>query len=316
MRPALADPGAPPIRSAPVLKVEGAARPGGALFVTLKGVAEAPVHTSTPARSDTTLGEGAPPRTGPVSNPATPPSPGDAAPSNAVAHAPTLHWLGTDYPFCSEKGVWRAVVPVAISTRPGTFTLSVRTADGEALQRTVTVKKVAYGSQSIWLPDAMLATYDSPRAKADDRLLLTAAKQFTPQRFWRGPFRLPALGRLSTRYGQARTYNGWRKGWHKGLDVAAGAGAPIRAPGGAQAAVVAPGQLVNGNATLLDHGIGVFSLYMHQSRIDVRKGQPVTRGALIGRVGSTGAGTGPHLHWACYVHGVPVDPQVLLHAPW
>lgn len=269
--PAWAEPPSPEA-APPRLRVEGAPRPGGALFITV---------------------------------------------SNAsVGDTLTIRWLDATYPLAADGDVLRAVLPVPRTTKPGAYMLRLAAGEETRVERAVPLKKVNYGYQSIWLPAAMLATYDCARAKADDRLLLDAAKKFTPERYWRGPFRSPAAGPLSTRYGQARTYNGWRKGWHKGLDVAADSGAPIRAPGGAVVAVVAPRQLVNGNATLLDHGLGVYSLYMHQSRISVTAGQKVAEGRQIGRVGSTGAGTGPHLHWACYVHGVPVDPQVLVHAPW
>lgn len=267
-----ASPSAAPV-SAPTLRVQGDARPGGALFVTVAGV-------------DTTAGPA------------------------------TLRWLDLSYPLAAEGAVLRAVLPIARNVKAGRRALRLQIADGGTLERMVSIRKAAYGHQSIWLPADMLSTYDSPRAKADDRRILEATREFTSERLWRGPFRLPTTGPLSTRYGLARTYNGWRQGWHKGLDIAAGSGAPIRAPAGARVAIVAPGMLVNGNATLLDHGLGVFSLYLHQSRFDVRSGQRVAVGQRIGRVGSTGAGTGPHLHWACYVHGLPIDPGVLLHAPW
>lgn len=222
-----------------------------------------------------------------------------------------LSWLGVEYPLAVEGDTQRAILPVPVETAPGGHELRL----GTNLLRTVQVARVNFPHRTVTLPAAMLATYDSKRNKDDDALIFAAARIFTPQRYWRGPFLQPAAGPLSTGFGAKRTYNGWRKGWHKGLDVEADTGTPIEAPNGAVVALVAPGQLVNGNATLLDHGMGVYSLYMHQSRILVKKGQRLTQSQLIGKVGSTGAGTGPHLHWQCFVHGVPVDPKVLMHAP-
>lgn len=254
-----------------VLRVEGTARQGGVLFVTLSREPGARVH-----------------------------------------------FLGQDValvPDGPQDSVMRAVLAIPIDTRPADYALTVDAGSGDPLHRVVRVARGWFPHQSITLPPAMLATYDSPRNKKDDALLLAAARVFTPTRAWRGAFRLPARGPFGTHFGQQRTYNGWRKGWHKGVDIEAAAGAPIVATQAGTVAVVAPHQVTNGNATLIDHGIGVFSLYMHQSRIDVRPGQAVRQGRLIGRVGATGAGTGPHLHWQCFVHGIPVDPLAFLHVP-
>jgi murein DD-endopeptidase MepM/ murein hydrolase activator NlpD len=247
-----------------VLHVQGAARQGGVLFVTVEGRTEG-----------------------------------------------SLTWLGATYPLAAEDGKGRAILPVPVETKPGAHSLVL--AEGPA--RTVRIASTRFPHQSITLPPAMLAGYDNPRNKSDDQLLIDAARVFTPIRYWRGAFLQPAEGPIGTHFGQKRTYNGWRKGWHKGLDIEAWGGSAIRAPGAAVVAVTAPHQLVNGNATLLNHGMGVYSLYMHQSRIRVKKGQEVARGRRIGDVGATGAGTGPHLHWQVFVHGIPVDPVVFMHPP-
>lgn len=253
------------------LSVQGTARQGGVLFVT--------VHGADPL------------------------------------HHPRVSWLGQTLPLAADGAVLRAVLAVPVDTPPGGHALKVESDEGEALSHTVEIAHVYFPHQSLSLPVGMLATYDSPRAKRDDELLLSAARKFIAERYWHGSFSLPAAGPFSTGFGEKRTYNGWRKGWHKGLDIAAGPGASIHAPNDGVVTVVGAGMLVNGNCTLINHGFGVCSLYMHQSRIHVRDGERVRRGQLIGNVGSTGAGTGPHLHWGCYVHGIPVDPKALLHVP-
>ncbi len=95
---------------------------------------------------------------------------------------------------------------------------------------------------------------------------------------------------------------------HEGTDFGAPAGSPIYAP--ARGRVVFAGLTqVRGNMTVIDHGVGVFSAYYHQSEINVQVGQMVEPGTLIGKVGSTGLSTGPHLHWSMWINGEYVDPM-------
>jgi murein DD-endopeptidase MepM/ murein hydrolase activator NlpD len=124
-------------------------------------------------------------------------------------------------------------------------------------------------------------------------------------------FALPADGRLSSRFGLRRIFNGLPRNPHAGLDVAAGSGSPVRAPA---AGVVADtgDYFFNGNTVFIDHGQGLISAYMHLSRIDVRPGQKVAQGERLGAVGASGRVTGPHLHWAVILNATPVDPALFL----
>ena len=138
----------------------------------------------------------------------------------------------------------------------------------------------------------------------------------TPEKFWAGPMVRPSQGRVSTEYGVRRYYNGVfaEDYYHRGVDYAAGIGSPVVAP--AAGRIVLVGRVENGfelhgNTIGIDHGQGVLSIMIHLSRIDVGEGDFVRPGQVIGAVGSTGASTGPHLHWGLYVHGVAVDP-----VPW
>ena len=85
---------------------------------------------------------------------------------------------------------------------------------------------------------------------------------------------------------------------------------PVRAAAGGRV-VLAKELVIHGKTIVLDHGQGVISLYIHLSRMDVEKGDRVSKGEEIGAVGQTGLATGPNLHWAVYIHGTPVDP-----VPW
>jgi murein DD-endopeptidase MepM/ murein hydrolase activator NlpD len=123
-----------------------------------------------------------------------------------------------------------------------------------------------------------------------------------------GRFLLPVEGRIGSGFGPRvhPIYGGSRM--HTGVDIGAPSGAPIRAADDG-VVVMAGWNGGYGNWTLIDHGGGLATGYGHQSSIGVSRGQRVSRGQVIGRVGSTGASTGPHLHWEVRVNGNPVNPM-------
>jgi murein DD-endopeptidase MepM/ murein hydrolase activator NlpD len=133
----------------------------------------------------------------------------------------------------------------------------------------------------------------------------------SPQRMWEGPFAVPGYNRqwLTSRFGTRRIYNGSPNlAFHTGIDFEGGTGLPVKAA--AHGSVVFAGLLtVRGNTTVLDHGWGVYTVYMHQSEIKVSVGDKVEPGQEIGLVGATGLRvTGAHLHWEVWVNDVQVDP--------
>jgi murein DD-endopeptidase MepM/ murein hydrolase activator NlpD len=119
----------------------------------------------------------------------------------------------------------------------------------------------------------------------------------------------PASGILSGVYGSQRILNGEPKAPHFGVDIAAPAGAPIHAPADAVVSLAEPNFYLDGGITILDHGHGVSTTYIHQSRIVVKLNQRVSRGQVIGLVGQTGRATGPHLHWAMNWFQMKLDPS-------
>ncbi|HMA34623.1 MAG TPA: M23 family metallopeptidase [Chloroflexia bacterium] len=157
--------------------------------------------------------------------------------------------------------------------------------------------------------------YTSPRPSTatatgeQDRLRALAAGRSGPPR-WTGLWTAPLAGPLTVTapFGERRAYNAEPVSViHGGVDLAADLGTPIWAP--------APGRVVlaeplaeRGNAIMVDHGAGVFTLYAHLSAFRVQAGQDVQAGDLLGLIGSTGLATGPHLHWEVYVAGALVEP--------
>lgn len=122
----------------------------------------------------------------------------------------------------------------------------------------------------------------------------------------------PAQGRISGRFGNQRVYNGTPRAAHSGMDIAAPAGTPVKAPAAGIVTFAKPGLYLTGGTVLLDHGHGVSSNFLHLSRLDVRVGDRIEQGQVIGAVGATGRATGPHLHWGMNWFDVRIDPLLLL----
>jgi murein DD-endopeptidase MepM/ murein hydrolase activator NlpD len=152
------------------------------------------------------------------------------------------------------------------------------------------------------------ATLDPAVTGPESNKIFALAAPVTPVRLWDGVFKLPSVGGLRSIFGSLRSYNGGPyDSFHGGVDFSGGEDRPITAP--APGVVVFTGTLtVRGNATVIDHGWGVYTGYWHQSRILVKVGDHVTTGQILGYQGSTGRVTGPHLHWEMLVGDIQVDP--------
>jgi hypothetical protein len=131
------------------------------------------------------------------------------------------------------------------------------------------------------------------------------------------PFIWPVQGRISGRFGNQRIYmlpdgSGSPKSPHSGMDIAVPQGTPVKAPAAGIVTFAAPDLYLTGGTVLLDHGHGVSSNFLHLSRLDVKVGDRVAQGQVIGAVGMTGRATGPHLHWGMNWFDVRVDPLLVL----
>ncbi|BCS88396.1 M23 family metallopeptidase [Pseudodesulfovibrio sediminis] len=178
--------------------------------------------------------------------------------------------------------------------------------------RNIKVVESVWGKETLRVAPKMV---DPPaevldRIKAERAQILAALNQVTPERFWDLPFVLPTKGKMLSRFGLYRVFNGHTKSRHTGLDFRAWKGTPLHS--------IAAGRVVltdhfyyAGNAVLIDHGNGLFSMYDHLSRILVGKGDVVQPGQRVGLSGATGRVTGAHLHLAVFVLGGVVDPEVL-----
>jgi murein DD-endopeptidase MepM/ murein hydrolase activator NlpD len=171
----------------------------------------------------------------------------------------------------------------------------------------VTVRAEQFGSERIDIPADRQGLLDPSVLAAEvEQLNLVFGRQ-TPERLWEGLFIWPHEGEITSPFGMSRSYNDIHSGYHGGVDITGGPGAPVVAANGGRVALAEPLQ-VRGNAVVLDHGCGLLSAYYHLSEITVREDQWVPKGELLGRLGNTGLSTGAHLHWEMRVGGIMVDP--------
>lgn len=150
-----------------------------------------------------------------------------------------------------------------------------------------------------------------PRIEREREAFVRAFASSRPGRLWAAPFRRPVAGKLRENFGARRVYNGKTHSRHAGRDVAAPQGAPVTASA-AGCVVLAGDFYFSGGSVVLNHGDGLFTMYFHLSRLDVKEGDAVETGQRIGAVGATGRATGPHLHWAARLSGARIDPAALL----
>jgi murein DD-endopeptidase MepM/ murein hydrolase activator NlpD len=225
-----------------------------------------------------------------------------AAPLGAVAGRPLAFWAaGPDR--------WQALGPLPMELPAGPLTLRLE-ADGLPLEAGLEVLPPAFRSTTLKVPPRFLEPPASARARiaADGAALKEAyAQPFTPPRY-QGAMVRPRRAEVTGRYGDQRVYNGKISGAHYGLDLDGPAGAPIEAAADGQV-VLTRDCYMSGWTTVVWHGAGLYSVYLHQSKVEVKPGQQVTRGEHLGRVGSTGRSTGPHLHWGVKLDGLWVDPD-------
>lgn len=243
------------------------------------------------------------------------PVPGGVAviPLGNSGQAPRAHWADSPLAVIRHEQGWAALLGIPLDTAPGTLTIKIDGANGQARQIPVKVVAKDYPVQKLTLKNQNQVTPDETTLARIER-----EKAVTDQvkRHFSSPspatdFALPANGRLSSRFGLRRVFNGEPRNPHGGLDLAIGSGTPIHAP--ATATVLNIGNyFFNGNTVFLDHGQGLISAYMHLSRVDVQEGQKLRQGEAVGLSGATGRATGPHLHWAVFLNGTAVEPEVFL----
>lgn len=193
--------------------------------------------------------------------------------------------------------------------------LSARRSDGRTTELRLTVEPRAWRVETIaGLPRFAQPTAEFARLRAPELAQIEAARRVaSDSQGWRQRFVWPVSGRISGLFGSSRVYaNGEKGAPHSGVDIARPAGTPVVTPAdGVVVLAAAQPFTLEGNLLMIDHGMGLNTAFLHLSRIDVRVGDRVRQGQLVGAVGATGRASGPHLHWGMKWLDRRIDPLLL-----
>ncbi|MGA8043045.1 MAG: M23 family metallopeptidase [Terracidiphilus sp.] len=231
---------------------------------------------------------------------------------------PEGEWLGRKLEFFSARtgSAWYALGGVDVEAPAGASQLKLAIHVGSTLRdlsQTIIIHPAHYRTSTLSVAPRFVApsAEELQRIEEEKKVKETVFASSAPQPLWHGDFRAPVHATPTDSFGTRRLFNGQLASIHKGMDFRAHMGTPVLADN-AGTVVLARPLFYEGNCVILDHGLGLFTLSMHLSRIRVREGQHVKEGQLLGLSGATGRVTGPHLHWAVRWQGAYLDPAKLL----
>lgn len=225
----------------------------------------------------------------------------NAAEPSATFEKKTLHFSK-----CG-KGCFVAIGAVDIKSRPGVYRISLKTGQ-QKIKLRLRVLKGSFKTIHLTLPEEKVtfSPEDLVRINREDELL-DSIWQIESERLWDGSFILPLPNPFSTPFGAKRIINKKTVSLHRGLDMQGKAGEKIQASNRGRV-VLTEELFFGGNTVILDHGQGIFTVYMHMSGFNVQPGDIVSKGDVIGFVGSSGRSIGPHLHFGVKVMRVNANP--------
>ena len=219
-------------------------------------------------------------------------------------------------PFALNATRSRVLVGIDLDTAPGTYTVEIESGEPPADERAtyrIRVRPRKFRTRTLTVDEAFV----NPPASVMERIARETAELNAlwaapnPVKLWEGPFLRPVKDPANSAFGTRSVLNGQPRSPHSGADFSSDAGTPIKAPNAGRV-VLAGDRYFTGNTVMIDHGLGLFSLFAHLSETAVREGDLVAAGEVVGKVGATGRVTGPHLHWSVRLNGARVDPLSLL----
>jgi len=225
-------------------------------------------------------------------------------------------WLGHKLEFFRRDGKWMALTGVDVEAKPeaSTVHITIQTAKGASqFNRSIEIHPAHYRTGRLAVAPKFVepGPEEQKEIAAESEIKAKIFASSAGEPLWKGSFRAPVKASPTDSFGTRRMFNGKLASIHKGMDFRAPSGTVVRASNSGTV-VLARHLFFEGNCVIIDHGLGLYTLSMHFSRIDVREGQHVTTGDRLGLSGATGRVTGPHLHWAVRWQNAYLDPAKLL----
>jgi murein DD-endopeptidase MepM/ murein hydrolase activator NlpD len=214
-----------------------------------------------------------------------------------------------------DARTWQVVVGIDLDVKPGAYPVEIDAGREAKTAYSLAVKPRRFPTRTLKVdPDLVHPPpQEMDRIEREAQRLHRLWEAPAGARLWDGPFIRPVPDAANSSFGTRSIYNGEARSPHGGTDFLSPSGRPIKAPNAGRVVLAGP-LYFTGGTVVIDHGLGVLSLFAHLSSIGVHEGDMVKTGDPIGEVGATGRVTGPHLHWAMRVNGARVDPLSLLAA--
>jgi murein DD-endopeptidase MepM/ murein hydrolase activator NlpD len=218
-----------------------------------------------------------------------------------------------------REGEFGALVGIDMADVPKTADLKAEITYSDGVRKRVFRVAVAaehFREQRMTLPKEQVEPDDAAlkRIALEKEKVQAVLAVLTPDRLWTHVFIVPVEGTASGAFGSKRILNGQPRNQHNGEDIAAPLGTPVKATNDGIVKMV-DDHFFSGKGVILDHGLGLFTMYFHLDTATVKEGERVKRGDVIGTVGQSGRATGPHLHWCAWLNGSRVNPFALAKLP-
>jgi len=239
-------------------------------------------------------------------------SPGDAfiikVTGAEISQAPSASFIRKQFYFSScGEGCFISIGAAELKTKPGVYTVRIK-AGKKKKKLKIVVRRVTFPTLKLTLPEdkVFLSQEDLMRAKNEDKRLKSTCG-IVSDRLWEGSFILPLENNISTVFGTKRIINRKMISRHRGVDIKGQEGEEVRASNRGRV-VLAEETFFGGNTIILDHGQGIYTIYMHLSKFAVKPEDVVSKGSVVGFVGSSGRASGPHLHFGVKVMNINTNP--------
>lgn len=241
---------------------------------------------------------------------------------NLGARKATIRFLDRTYTLGRTEDGLEALAFIGLDLQmiPGLYEMEISLegegGEKETIREEIRLNTREFPVKKLWVKEEYVTPppHVQERIRREAELLRIVYSITAPVWLGEGGFILPHHGKVAPNFGERRVYNNLPRSTHTGVDISAPLGDPVVASNSGKV-VLASDLYFSGKTVILDHGLGVFTVYCHFSKIEVKRGEIVKKRDVVGLAGSTGRSTGPHLHWGVKIYNSRVDPLVLVDLP-